>query len=249
MCVGGAQQLCGCASDGDCAGFDDDDICNGSYACKDGACIYDGKALKCDFDYVAFCDASSLSPIGKATKLANGFQLTHGKETDAGALWFKTPLVPASFSSSFVVAGFAAAWSFVLQATASQDQLSAGSVADNTPPLSTSAIGVRVEGELNQPSKLTIYAGGVKVAEQPNALTWTQTQSVQRFWVDADYVNKTVSVYVGDTKPATALLSGRVYMGKVPSTQSQPMIVGFTAGNSAAAFRTKSLISWWGKHN
>ncbi len=47
-CKGGVQLLCGCLVQADCKAFDDGDVCNGSYACVQNACVFDGKSLTCN---------------------------------------------------------------------------------------------------------------------------------------------------------------------------------------------------------
>ena len=47
-CKAGPVVLCGCKGDGDCAVFDDGDVCNGVFACKEGGCAFDGKVAACD---------------------------------------------------------------------------------------------------------------------------------------------------------------------------------------------------------
>ncbi len=66
-CVGTPVDVAACACDApeDCAGFEDDDLCNGTMTCRAGVCVF-------DFTSIVVCDTSSDGAMGSPSGLLPG---------------------------------------------------------------------------------------------------------------------------------------------------------------------------------
>ncbi len=89
VCVPG-QSMCECATDADCAEFDDANLCNGVLVCAEAQCVVQaGSVVTCSQEGLGFCQMSKCNPAtGNCETLskANGITCDDGDDcTDADA--------------------------------------------------------------------------------------------------------------------------------------------------------------------